>query len=45
MIERTRIARRLRGYRDEPAADIDAIAVTIVKVAQIVADRPDGTGR
>lgn len=41
MIERTRIARLLQGYRDEARADIDAIALTIMKVAQIVADLPE----
>lgn len=41
MIERTRIARLLHGYRDEPRADIDAIALTVMKVAQIVADLPE----
>ncbi|MDA0703915.1 MAG: bifunctional acetate--CoA ligase family protein/GNAT family N-acetyltransferase [Proteobacteria bacterium] len=41
MIERTRIARLLHGYRDEAPADIDAIALTIMKVAQIVADLPE----
>lgn len=38
MIERTRIFRLLRGYRDRPAADLDAIALTIVKLSQLVAD-------
>lgn len=38
MIERTRIFRLLRGYRDRPAADIDAIALTLVKLSHLVAD-------
>ena len=38
MIERTRIVRLLRGYRERPAADLDAIALTIVKLSQLVVD-------
>ena len=38
LIDRTRIARLLRGYRDRPAADLDALALTLLKVAQLVAD-------
>src|SRR5690606_29689086 len=33
-----RIVRLLRGYRDRPAADLDALALTLLKVAQLVAD-------
>ncbi|WP_029006655.1 bifunctional acetate--CoA ligase family protein/GNAT family N-acetyltransferase [Azorhizobium doebereinerae] len=40
MIERTRIARRLAGYRDSPPADIDAIANTLVKIAELLGDLP-----
>jgi len=39
-IARTRVHRQLEGYRDRPAADIDAIALTMIKVAQIVTDHP-----
>ena len=38
MIERTQIFRLLRGYRDRPAADLDAIALTIVKLSHLVVD-------
>ena len=38
MIERTRVFRLLRGYRDRPAADLDAIALSIVKLSHLVAD-------
>jgi len=38
LIGRTRISRLLGGYRDVPAADVDAIALVLVKVAQLVAD-------
>ncbi|MDR3518696.1 MAG: bifunctional acetate--CoA ligase family protein/GNAT family N-acetyltransferase [Azospirillaceae bacterium] len=38
MIQRTRIYNLLRGYRDQPAADIDAIILTLLKVSQLVTD-------
>jgi acetyltransferase len=38
MIERTRVNRLLRGYRDVPPADIDAVALVLVKLAQLAAD-------
>ncbi len=41
LIERTRVAKLLAGYRDRPAADLDAIALTLVKVAQLVTDIPE----
>lgn len=41
MIGRTRISRLLDGYRGRPAADRNAIALTLVKVAQLVADVPE----
>ena len=34
----TRIIRLLRGYRDRPAADLDAVALTLIKVSQLVCD-------
>lgn len=40
LIARTRIARLLRGYRRVPAADIDAIALTLVRLSQLVVDLP-----
>jgi len=40
MIEGTRIASLLAGYRDRPAADIAAIALTLVKVCQLIVDHP-----
>ncbi|RLA50994.1 MAG: GNAT family N-acetyltransferase [Gammaproteobacteria bacterium] len=41
LIARTRIHRLLVGYRDTPAASIDAIALTLIKVAQMVVDLPE----
>ncbi len=40
MIERTRVVRALRDYRDIPAADIDAVALLLVKISQLSADIP-----
>jgi acetyltransferase len=41
LIGRTRVSRVLRAYRDVPAADIDAIALLLVKLAQLAADLPE----
>ena len=41
LIERTRVVRALRNYRDVPAADTDAVALTLVKLAQLAADVPE----
>jgi acetyltransferase len=38
LIVRTRISKLLAGYRDVPAADLEAIALVLVKVAQLAAD-------
>ncbi|MDM7948933.1 bifunctional acetate--CoA ligase family protein/GNAT family N-acetyltransferase [Hydrogenophaga sp.] len=40
-IERTRVARLLHGYRDEPAADLGAIAQVLVSVSQLLVDLPE----
>ena len=40
LIARTRVARRLEAYRDVPAADLSAVALTLVKLAQLAADLP-----
>jgi acetyltransferase len=40
-INRTRIVKLLRGYRDEPAADIDGVAQVLVAVSQLLADVPE----
>ncbi|TDQ80970.1 acetyltransferase [Dongia mobilis] len=37
----TRVWKRLAGYRDRPPADIEAIALTLVKVAQLIVDIPE----
>lgn len=38
MIASTRVARLLRGYRDRPAADLEAVTATLIKVSQLVSD-------
>jgi len=40
LIEETRIYRLMRGYRDRPAADLDAIVETLMRVSQLVIDIP-----
>ena len=41
LVHRTRVCRLLCGYRDQPAADIGAVALTLVKISQLVADHPE----
>jgi acetyltransferase len=41
LIARTRVSRVLKAYRDVPAADLDAVALLLVKLAQLAADVPE----
>lgn len=41
LIGRTRISKRLAGYRDRPPAAVDIIAETLVKVSQLVGDHAE----
>ena len=41
VIARTRVSRILKGYRDVPAADTTAVALVLVKLAQLAADVPE----
>lgn len=41
LIARTRVSRILKTYRDVPAADTAAVALTLVKLAQLAADVPE----
>jgi acetyltransferase len=41
MIARTRVSRLLGAYRNVKAANVDAIATTLVKISQLAADNPD----
>ena len=38
LIARTRVYRELKGYRDRPPADLQAIALTLVKLSQLACD-------
>ncbi|MGD0191039.1 MAG: bifunctional acetate--CoA ligase family protein/GNAT family N-acetyltransferase [Rhizomicrobium sp.] len=38
MMSRTRIWKQLQGYRDRPPADIDAVALTLVQLSQLISD-------
>lgn len=41
LIGRTRVSRILKSYRDVPAADEGAVALVLVKLAQLAADLPE----
>jgi acetyltransferase len=41
LIARTRVSRILKAYRDVPAADERAVALVLVKLAQLAADLPE----
>ena len=41
LIARTRVAKLLRGYRDQPAADMAAIERVLVAISQLLADVPE----
>ncbi|MDE2376507.1 bifunctional acetate--CoA ligase family protein/GNAT family N-acetyltransferase [Bradyrhizobium sp.] len=41
LIDRTRVSRLLRAYRDVPAVKQDAVALVLVKLAQMAADIPE----
>ena len=41
LISRTRISRLLRGYRDRPPVDMDALCMALVQVSQMVVDIPE----
>lgn len=41
LIGRTRVARRLAGYRDRPPADLNALSDVLIALAQLAADLPE----
>ncbi len=41
LMERTRIHALLQGYRDRPAVDLEALALTLVRISQLVIDVPE----
>jgi acetyltransferase len=41
LIEKTRVSRVLRGYRNAPPADLDQLAEILVRISQLVTDFPE----
>ncbi|MDB5906382.1 MAG: family N-acetyltransferase [Massilia sp.] len=41
LVGRTRVAKLLAGYRNRPAADMDAILWTLMQISQLVSDLPE----
>jgi acetyltransferase len=41
LIEHTQVYKTLQAYRNEPAANIDAIALTLVRLSRMIADLPE----
>lgn len=41
LISRTRIARLLHGYRDEPKANLEQIKLTLIQISQLIIDIPE----
>lgn len=41
LIGQTRIYRLLKGYRDVPAANLEAIATTLTRLSQLIVDQPE----
>jgi len=41
MVSRTRVARLLGGYRDHPAAKLDAVLAVLITVSRMMADLPE----
>ncbi len=41
LMSRTRVYRLLRGFRSQPPADLDAVSVALIRIAQLAADLPE----
>lgn len=41
LIDRTKVSRLLSGYRGRPAANRDQLALTLIKVSQLICDLPE----
>jgi acetyltransferase len=41
LVQRTRVAARLAGYRDKPPADLEAVYRTLMQVSQLICDVPE----
>ena len=44
LMDETQVYKLLQGYRNTPAADMDAIALTLVKISQLLAELPEVVG-
>ncbi len=41
LVQRTRVSKLLHGFRDRPAADLDAICMSLMKISQLIIDFPE----
>jgi acetyltransferase len=41
LVQRTRVSKLLQGYRDRPAADLNAICMALMKISQLIIDFPE----
>lgn len=41
LMDETQVYKLLQGYRDKPAADMEAIALTLVKISQMIVELPE----
>ncbi|MCG8511748.1 MAG: GNAT family N-acetyltransferase, partial [Rhodospirillales bacterium] len=41
LISRTRISKLMKGYRDRPAVDLDAVKAVLIQVSQLIIDFPE----
>lgn len=41
LIAQTQVFKLLKGYRDRPPADLDAICLTLTQISQLIVDRPE----
>lgn len=41
LISRTRVAKLLQAYRNQPAADVDAVCEALVRISQLIIDIPE----
>lgn len=41
LVHRTRVSKLLQGYRDRPAADLDEICLSLMKISQLIIDIPE----
>ena len=41
LVERTRVARLLQGYRERPPVDMEALCLTLIQISQLIVDIPE----